>query len=166
MSGNRSGMVQEIPLTFCKDDGRPASIDLTAETPVHKLWLNHFHKSPAVLLGTSHKYESFLGDCWRASEPSPPQGLLSKALDGMASHRRLLVVHSDHTRVHSGPGELTRYAWNCYHERLKAILSALGTHAPITEDQLRQMFGAIPECFFTYTTGAGRLRLWDGNGPR
>jgi nickel-dependent lactate racemase len=76
------------------------------------------------------------------------QELLSKALDGMASHKRLLVLPSDHTRVHSRAGELTHYAWNCYHERLKAILPALGTHAPITEDQLRQMFGAIPESVF------------------
>jgi hypothetical protein len=47
-------MMQEIPLAFCKDDSRPGSIDLTAETPVHKIWLNHSIQARPLLVGTSH----------------------------------------------------------------------------------------------------------------
>ena len=76
------------------------------------------------------------------------QGLLSKALDSLGPRRRVLVVPPDHTRMHSAAGELTRYTWNYYQERLQAILPALGTHTPTTADQLQQMFGAVPLSLF------------------
>jgi nickel-dependent lactate racemase len=57
--------------------------------------------------------------------------------------RRVLLLPPDHTRLNSDAGTLCNILW----ERLTAdgvtvhLLPALGTHAPMTEAQLRMMFG-------------------------
>ena len=55
--------------------------------------------------------------------------LLFAALDKLGERKRVLVVPPDITRLHSRAGDLTRYAWEYYGERLKAVLPAMGTHA-------------------------------------
>ena len=55
---------------------------------------------------------------------------------------RLLLLPPDHTRLYSYAGEITARLWNRMHENVQIdILPALGTHAPMTEKQLRIMFG-------------------------
>jgi nickel-dependent lactate racemase len=56
----------------------------------------------------------------------------------------VLVLPPDLTRAHSRAGELTRYVWQYYGDKLKAILPALGTHAPMSPAQLSDMFGETP----------------------
>jgi nickel-dependent lactate racemase len=46
--------------------------------------------------------------------------------------------------VHSRAGELTRFAWECYGDRLKAILPALGTHTAMQPGQIAHMFPDVP----------------------
>src|SRR5271165_5569800 len=72
------------------------------------------------------------------------QHLLEGALDKLGSRNRVLVVPPDQSREHSRAGELTRYAWQYYGDRLKAILPALGTHTAMRPDQLTNMFGDVP----------------------
>ncbi|WP_446744076.1 lactate racemase domain-containing protein [Silvibacterium acidisoli] len=74
--------------------------------------------------------------------------LLSEALDKLGSRNRVLAVPPDMTRFHSRAGDLTEYAWKYYGDRLQAILPALGTHAPMTPDQLTRMFGNTPHALF------------------
>ncbi|MGA8530206.1 MAG: lactate racemase domain-containing protein [Acidobacteriaceae bacterium] len=71
--------------------------------------------------------------------------LLFAALHQLGSRRRVLVVPPDITRLHSRAGDLTRLAWEFYGDRLHAVLPALGTHAPMSADQLTRMFGELPQ---------------------
>ncbi|MEA1896776.1 MAG: lactate racemase domain-containing protein [Bacteroidota bacterium] len=69
---------------------------------------------------------------------------LYKALDKLGDRNKVLVVPPDQTRIHSRAGDLTRFAWKYYGEKLSDILPALGTHTPMTDYQLSDMFGKIP----------------------
>ena len=74
--------------------------------------------------------------------------LLVESLAKLGQRSRVLVVPPDHSRVHSRSGELTRYAWEYYGDRLQAVLPALGTHAAMRPDQIERMFGAMPQELF------------------
>ena len=56
----------------------------------------------------------------------------------------MLAVPPDQSRELSRAGELTRYAWEHFGDRLKAILPAIGTHTPMRSDQIAHMFGDVP----------------------
>ena len=60
--------------------------------------------------------------------------------------RRLLILPPDHTRLNSDAGELTRLIYEMLSPKVEVdIMPALGTHSPMTEAQLRMMFGdSIP----------------------
>jgi nickel-dependent lactate racemase len=73
------------------------------------------------------------------------RSLFFSALDQLGPRRRVLVVPPDITRLHSRAGELTRLAWEYYGDRLRAVLPALGTHAPMSPEQLTRMFGDLPQ---------------------
>lgn len=74
--------------------------------------------------------------------------LLTVSLDKLGMRERVLVVPPDQTRVHSRAGELTRYAWDHYGERVKAVLPALGTHTAMRPEQIRHMYGEMPHELF------------------
>jgi nickel-dependent lactate racemase len=80
--------------------------------------------------------------------PRELQQLLEKALAKLGQRNRVLAVPPDQSRLHSRAGELTRYAWNYYGDRLKAVLPALGTHTAMRPDQLAHMFGDVPQSLF------------------
>ncbi len=80
------------------------------------------------------------------TELSSPElrDLFLKGLAKLGERKRVLAVPPDQSRVHSRSGDLTRYAWEFYGDRLRAVLPALGTHAPMQPDQIQRMFGAVP----------------------
>jgi len=80
--------------------------------------------------------------------PQQLQELLVEALDRLEPRSRVLAVPPDQSREHSRAGELTRYAWQYYGDRLKAVLPALGTHTAMRPDQLAHMFGNVPQHLF------------------
>ena len=80
-----------------------------------------------------------------AIAPSELRALLFAALDKLGERQRVLVVPPDITRLHSQAGDLTRFAWEYYGDRLRAVLPALGTHAPMSADALTRMFGNLPQ---------------------
>ena len=56
--------------------------------------------------------------------------------------KRLLILPPDHTRLYSFAGKITARLWQQFHDTVDIdILPALGTHFPMTEQQLRLMFG-------------------------
>ena len=61
--------------------------------------------------------------------------MLLEALAKLGERRRVLAVPPDQSREHSRAGELTRFAWDYYGDRLKAVLPAIGTHTPMRPDQ-------------------------------
>ena len=76
-----------------------------------------------------------------------PQQLNDLLVEGLAKiglRNKVLAVPPDQTRVHSRAGDLTRYAWKHYGERMKAVLPALGTHAPMEPKQIMAMYGDMP----------------------
>ncbi len=74
--------------------------------------------------------------------------LLAETVAKLGPRNRVMVVPPDYSRVHSRSGDLTRYAWEYYGDRLQAILPALGTHAPMSPDQITRMFGNVPHELF------------------
>jgi len=71
------------------------------------------------------------------------QGLCS-ALEKLGPKKRVLVIPPDFTRCHSRAGKLTYLAWKYHGSSLTDILPALGTHAPMTEGEIKQMYGQVP----------------------
>jgi len=74
--------------------------------------------------------------------------LLVESLAKLGERNCVLIVPPDHSRLHSRAGDLTRYAWEYYGEKLRAVLPALGTHAPMRPEQITRMFGAMPQELF------------------
>jgi len=73
---------------------------------------------------------------------------LYAALNRLGSRKKVLAIPPDFTRYHSRAGELTALAWQYYGARLTDILPALGTHAPMTRDEIEQMFEGVPPELF------------------
>jgi nickel-dependent lactate racemase len=73
---------------------------------------------------------------------------LFTALGKLGKRKKVLVVPPDFTRFHSRAGDLTTLIYNYYRDNLKDILPALGTHAPMSEDQMDKMFRGVPKNLF------------------
>ncbi len=80
---------------------------------------------------------------------------LTAALDAIGPRNKVIAVPPDFTRVHSFGGDLTRYAWQYYGDRLTDVLPALGTHTAMTDEQIAAMFGDVPRSLF-------RVHDWRG----
>ena len=73
---------------------------------------------------------------------------LAEAFQKLGANNKVLAVPPDFTRFHSHAGILTRLAWEYYKEKLTDVLPALGTHAPMTNEQIQTMFGSVPKNLF------------------
>ena len=76
------------------------------------------------------------------------------------NHRRILAIPPDMTRLHSNAGELTRILYEIWEENdgdQFDILPAIGTHAPMTAQQISMMFGELPQA--NYRTHQWRTNL-------
>ena len=81
-------------------------------------------------------------------------------LDGIP--KKILVIPPDITRLHSNAGELTRILyelWNTANGTTFDILPAIGTHAPMTDAQIAEMYGDLPKA--TYHVHNWRTGLHD-----
>jgi nickel-dependent lactate racemase len=74
--------------------------------------------------------------------------LLVESLGKLGARKNVLVVPPDQSREHSRAGDLTRYTWEHYGDKLKVVLPALGTHTPMRPDQIAHMFGNMPQELF------------------
>ena len=74
--------------------------------------------------------------------------LLVESLGKLGNRTKVLAVPPDQSREHSRAGDLTRYTWEHYGEKLKAVLPAIGTHTPMRPDQIAHMFGKMPQELF------------------
>jgi nickel-dependent lactate racemase len=73
---------------------------------------------------------------------------LSESFAKLGARSSVLAIPPDITRLHSQAGVLTRMAWKHYGDRFKAVLPALGTHAPLRPDQLTHLFADMPHDLF------------------
>ncbi len=70
---------------------------------------------------------------------------LSAALDRLGPRRRVLAVPPDFTRLGSMAGPLTCMAYEYFGQRLLDVMPALGTHVPMTDEQLQRMYPTLPK---------------------
>ena len=65
--------------------------------------------------------------------------------------KKILVIPPDITRLHSNAGELTQLLyelWDTANGTTFDILPAIGTHAPMTEAQIAEMYGDLPRATY------------------
>ena len=62
--------------------------------------------------------------------------------------RRVLAIPPDMSRFHSGAGWITQVVHRYYGDRLAGVLPAIGTHFPMTVEELSAMFGDVPQELF------------------
>jgi nickel-dependent lactate racemase len=70
------------------------------------------------------------------------------ALKNLGDRKKVLAIPPDYTRFPSRAGELTEFTWEYYGSKLTDILPALGTHSPMTDEQISHMFGKTPRGLF------------------
>ncbi|MCX6321040.1 MAG: lactate racemase domain-containing protein [Bacteroidia bacterium] len=73
---------------------------------------------------------------------------LYSALVKLGTRKKVLVVPPDFTRFHSKAGDLTTLIYNYYKDGIKDILPALGTHAPMSDHELEEMYKGVPKDLF------------------
>lgn len=73
--------------------------------------------------------------------PEKLKTALNQLFDDLGPRKNILVIPPDFTRYHSRAGEITQLVYNYYGNSVKAILPALGTHFPMTDEEISRMFG-------------------------
>ena len=80
--------------------------------------------------------------------PDEVRAALAQVFDAMGEKRRVLAIPPDFTRANSYAGPITEMVYDYFGDRLTDIMPALGTHTPMTEEQLDAMFGHVPHSLF------------------
>jgi nickel-dependent lactate racemase len=83
----------------------------------------------------------------RLSEDQLRAAIIS-LIDQFPEARRVLAIPPDMSRFHSQAGLLTRFVYDRLGPRLAAVLPAIGTHTPMTPEQLDHMFPGVPRDLF------------------
>ncbi|OQX29230.1 MAG: D-mannonate epimerase [Spirochaeta sp. LUC14_002_19_P3] len=74
--------------------------------------------------------------------------IIHQALKPLGTRRKVLIIPPDITRLHSHAGDITCHIHSFYGTAVGGILPALGTHAPMSENELARMFPGIPQTLF------------------
>jgi len=74
--------------------------------------------------------------------------VILETLESIGRKEKVLAIPPDITRHHSRAGEITRYVFEYYRENLTHILPSLGTHNPMTADEISTMFRDVPLTLF------------------
>ncbi len=80
--------------------------------------------------------------------PQEVRQILKDVFDGMGPRRRVLALPPDYTRLNSYAGPITEMCYDYFGEALTDIMPALGTHVPMTDSQISDMFGHTPKELF------------------
>jgi nickel-dependent lactate racemase len=79
----------------------------------------------------------------------PTSELVETLLRRLGPLERVLLIPPDFTRLHSGAGELTRLLYERLSPKAQVtVLPALGTHVPMSETEVAQMFPGVPRSIF------------------
>lgn len=86
------------------------------------------------------------------SKVSSPNGIPLKELNNalieifqkLGNRKKVLAIPPDITRFYSQAGILTQFTYQYYREKLTDILPSIGTHYPMTESEIKKMYGEIP----------------------
>src|SRR5580698_5048330 len=80
--------------------------------------------------------------------PADYRAGLHEALNKLGERKKVLPVPPDFTRFHSKAGELTEMAWEFYGDKMTDVLPALGTHSPMSDEQIDTMYGKTARHLF------------------
>ncbi len=80
--------------------------------------------------------------------PQQSRELLWESLTRLGARKRVLAVPPDITRLHSQAGLLTCAAGEHFGDSLKAVLPAIGTHAPMQPAQIDHMYPGMSHDLF------------------
>lgn len=69
---------------------------------------------------------------------------LHEAFAKMGERNKVLALPPDFTRFHSQAGLLTELTWQYYGDKLTDVMPALGTHVPMSEPEIKKMYGSVP----------------------
>jgi len=73
---------------------------------------------------------------------------LFATFEQLGPRRKVLALPPDFTRLYSKAGPLTCMVHDYYGESLTDVIPALGTHVPMTAEQLDRMFRSVPKSLF------------------
>ena len=73
------------------------------------------------------------------------RAILNEVFDRMGRKDRVLALPPDYTRLNSYAGPITEMVNDYFGDRLTDVMPALGTHTPMTDEQIASMFGSIPK---------------------
>ncbi|MBQ9288455.1 MAG: DUF2088 domain-containing protein [Bacteroidaceae bacterium] len=76
--------------------------------------------------------------------PEEVRAALKQVFDGMGPKRRVMAIPPDFTRFNSYAGPITEMVYDYYGDTLTDVMPALGTHSPMTPEQIKTMFGHVP----------------------
>lgn len=76
--------------------------------------------------------------------PEETREILGKVFDKMGKKQRVLAIPPDFTRFNSYAGPITEMINDYYGDTLTDVMPALGTHSPMTDEQIKTMFGSVP----------------------
>ncbi|WP_425398514.1 lactate racemase domain-containing protein [Aeoliella sp.] len=77
--------------------------------------------------------------------PDDCRAALADLMQQLGDRQRVLAIPPDYTRLDSQAGMLTCLVHELYGERLVDVLPALGTHDPMSDEQLESMFPSLPK---------------------
>ncbi len=73
---------------------------------------------------------------------------LISTFEKLGLKKKVLAIPPDSTRFHSFAGKITELTWEYFGDKLTDVLPALGTHTPMTPEQIQSMFGRVPVNLF------------------
>ncbi len=73
---------------------------------------------------------------------------LNEAFEKMGKKNKVLAIPPDITRFHSQAGPITRMAYEYFGEKLTDVLPAIGTHVPMSSQEIKEMYEGVPENLF------------------
>ena len=80
--------------------------------------------------------------------PDEVRAALKQVFDSMGPKHRVLAIPPDFTRFNSYAGPITEMVWDYFGPALTDVMPALGTHSPMTGEQIATMFGHTPRELF------------------
>ena len=75
------------------------------------------------------------------------EGIFS-TLEKLGPEKKVLVIPPDITRFYSYSGILTKFIYQYYKDALTDILPSIGTHFPMTEEEIARMYEGVPADLF------------------
>lgn len=74
--------------------------------------------------------------------------IIYSALDKVSKRKKVLAIPPDISRYHSKSGEITGIVYEYFLDKLTDVLPAIGTHHPMTDEEISNMYPVVPKSLF------------------